>query len=167
MTDLRNQSRENDAQGADMSPVDLPACVSDLVKAVIRGMEDEMAPYDISSLEYGVLKDCMDKGECTATELAAVLPVDASRISRIVNVLVERGLLIRRRLQEDRRIVMLRLSDKGRELTSILNQRVQTYNATLMENVAEGELSVFASVTRRIVANHTAMQSSQGPQEGA
>ena len=167
MTDHRNQTQETDAQGADTPPIDLPTCVSDLVKAVIRGMEDEMAPYYITSLEYAVLRACMDKGECTATELAAVLPVDASRISRIVNTLVERGLLIRRRLREDRRVVMLRLSDEGNELTSTLNQQMQAYNARLMENVAEEELSVFASVTRKILANHAAMEQSHGPQERA
>ena len=126
-----------------------------------------MAPYYITSLEYGVLRDCMIKGECTATELAATLPVDASRISRIVNTLVERGLLIRRRLRDDRRVVMLRLSDEGRELTSTLNQRMQAYNARLMENVAEEELSVFASVARKILANHTDMAAAHGTQGSA
>lgn len=148
-------------------PMDLSTYVSDLVRAVIRGMEDEMAPYEVTSIEYGVLRGCMDRGECTATELAAVLPVDASRISRVVNVLVERGLLLRRRLQDDRRIVMLRLSDNGRELTSILNQQMQEYNATLIDNIAEKDLRVFASVTRRVLANRAAMEQSHGPQEGA
>ena len=167
MTDPRNQSQENDVQGAKTPSIDLPAYVADLVRAVIRGMENEMAPYYITSLEYGVLKDCMDKGECTATELAAKLPVDASRISRIVNALVERGLLIRRRLRDDRRVVMLRLSDEGSELTSTLNQRMQAYNARLMENVAEEELSVFASVARRILANHKDMEAAQETQGSA
>ena len=46
-----------------------------------------------------------------------MLPVDASRVSRIVTAVVDRGLLVRRRLPEDRRVVMLHLSEEGRDLT--------------------------------------------------
>ena len=161
MTESQHQQRHISDSRAETPLIDLPAYVSDLVRAVIRGIEHEMEPFEVSSLEYGVLRDCMDKGECTATELAEVLPVDPSRISRIVNTLVEKELLIRRRLSDDRRIVMLRLSDKGSELTSTLNRRVQEYNAKLMENISEDDVATFASVTHKILANHAAMEKPQ------
>lgn len=143
-----------------MPPVDLGACVASLVKSVVGGVASELHPYDLNPVEFNLLNVCMDENECTATELAEVLPVDASRISRIVTQLVNKGLLVRRRLRNDRRVVMLRLSESGNELTSMLRRRIQARENKLVENIPEEDIRVFASVTSRIMANHAATKSS-------
>ena len=93
----------------------------------------------------------MEEGELTATELARVLPVDASRISRLVTRMVDRKLLIRRRLRHDRRVVMLRLSEDGNELTAELRRRVQAYYSTITENVSDEEMRVFRSTVFKML----------------
>ena len=103
----------------------------------------------------------MEMGDCTATDLARVLPIDASRISRIVARLVDMDLLVRRRLRSDRRIVMLQLSPEGRELTSNLYRRIREHEARLTDGISEEELSALASITAKILANHAAMESPQ------
>lgn len=139
---------------------DLEACAMGLMIAVEMGIADEVAPYDLSPIEFNLLRACMDMGECTATQLATLLPVDASRISRIVNGLVNKGLLLRQRQTYDRRIVMLRLSDQGYELTESLNQRVQIYDNRLMEGISSGEMRAFVATARKILANHEAIRQS-------
>ena len=153
-----NQQDDRDPR-AGSPPADLDACVSGLVNAVEKGMAQEVTPYGLVPVEFNLLRICLEMGkETTATQLALLLPVDASRISRIVTGLVDRGLLRRRRLRQDRRVVMLRLSDEGRELTSQVMERMKSYDAQLTEGVGEDEMRAFASVTARIVANHAAMQ---------
>ena len=159
MTD--NQPSQHDQQMPPLPAVDLVECAENLLKSVLRGLAKEVDPYGLNAIEYSLLKACVRRGECNATDLAEVLPVDASRISRLVTGLVNKDLLIRRRLPEDRRIVMLRLSQKGIELTAMLNQRIEAYNSRLMENITEDELSVLESVTNRIMANHIALHSSR------
>ena len=66
--------------------------------------------------------------------------------------------MIRRRLRNDRRIVMLRLSEQGRELTSLLDRRLAAYDARLIENIGEEELITFRSVILKILANQTAIE---------
>ena len=141
--------------------MDLAGHVTGLVNAVTKGMADELEPYDLSPLDFDLLRFCMARGECSATELASVLPVDASRISRIVTRMVDMNLLVRRRLRDDRRIVMLRLSDRGAELTATLRQRIATIEAQLTQNIGEEEMGVFADVVSRIIANHEALQQSR------
>lgn len=131
--------------------------IADLFNALDKAMAREVAPHGITGLEYSLLWYCLE-GECTATQLAQVLPVDGSRISRVVTGLVDKGFLRRRRLRTDRRIVMLRLTEEGMELTSGIFQNMQSYYAMLTEGIGEEEMRVFASVTSRIVANHAAMQ---------
>ena len=139
---------------------DLGRYVSRLENAVYKGIASEATPYDLSPLDVYLLMICMEMRECTATQLAVQLPVDASRISRLVTVLADRGLLRRRRLRSDRRIVMLRLSPDGQAVTSELTERMQSYYSKLTEGLNEREMSTFESTALRIVANYEAMQES-------
>ena len=81
-----------------------------------------------------------------------------SRISVVVTKMVGRGLMRRRRLRNDRRIVMLSLTEEGKALTLKLQRRVQAYDARLSEGVSEEEMAVFASVTSKVMTNYTALQ---------
>lgn len=139
-------------------PADLEACVMRLETAVFRGMAEEVEPYDLTHIEFTLLRACMRKNECTATELARVLPVDASRISRIVNTLVNLGLLSRRRLRSDRRTVMLTLTEEGNELTARIHERMQEYYARLVEGISADDLRILENATSRILANYDAIR---------
>ena len=77
-----------------------------------------------------------------------------------MNGLVNKGLLIRQRQTYDRRVVMLRLSDEGYELTESLNQRVQIYDNRLMDGVTQEEMQAFVAITRKILANHESIRQS-------
>ena len=145
--------------GADLQP-DLGRFVSTLAQAVNRGIAREMAAHDLLPIDVHLLGVCRDKGECTATELAQLLPVEAARISRLVNNLVERGLILRRRPPNDRRVVMLRLSPEGVELTSEISRRMQELYAGLTQGITEWQLQVFSDAAFRMIGNLEAMADS-------
>ena len=86
-----------------------------------------------------------------------VLPVKISRISRIVAKLVDRGLMSRRGLRNDRRVVMLSLTEEGKTLTRELHRRVQAYDARLSEGVTEHEMAALASATSKVMANYATL----------
>lgn len=130
--------------------MDLGRCVTTLVNIVSKGTSNELDPYDLAPIEFSLLRFCLERTECTATELAEELPIDASRISRLVNRLFDKGLLIRQRQTDDRRVVMLQLSDHGRELTTALRDRIQAFYARITEDVDEAEMDVFVAVTSKI-----------------
>ncbi|MCY4113096.1 MAG: MarR family transcriptional regulator [Chloroflexi bacterium] len=132
-----------------------------LSTAIMKALADEAAPHDLQPVEFNLLQYCAETGECTATQLAQVLPVDASRISRIVTRLVEKDLLIRRRLPHDRRTVMLSLTKEGRRLVVELAGRIQTYLLRLLEGCDEGELLMVEALTAQMQTNYVAMLESQ------
>ena len=137
--------------------MDLGKCVTGLVNVVAKGTADELDSYDLSPVDFSLLRLCLERGECTATELADELPVDASRISRMVTRMVDKDLLIRRRLRDDRRVVMLRLSPLGNELVRRLLERIQGFYGQLTDNIGDEDMGVFTSVTLKILANYDAM----------
>ena len=93
------------------APVYWGAYIDEMFYALDKAMTREVVSRDITGLEYRLLCYCLD-GSRTATQLAQVLPVDASRISLVVTRLVDRGFLGRRRLRSDRRVVMLELTEE-------------------------------------------------------
>ena len=139
---------------------DLGPCVAVLVNPVAKGMaEIGGAPRPHTpgvrppqSLPGG-------GGGATTTQLAQILPVKMSRISVVVTKMVGRGLMRRRRLSNDRRVVMLSLTEEGKALTLKLHRRVQAYDARLCESVGEEEMAVFASATSKVMTNYAALQS--------
>lgn len=132
--------------------------IFDIFNALDKALVERASPHGITNSEYTLLWHCLE-GERTATQLAQVLPMDGSRISRVVTDLVEKDLLRRRRLQEDRRIVMLSLTDKGMELTSQIFQNMQSYYAVLTEGISEEDMRAFESVRSKILANSASMES--------
>lgn len=128
--------------------------ISELTNLALKSLTTQVAAYSLTPMEFDLLRVCytLDR-ECTATELARFLPVDPARISRLVNELVDKGLLRRRRTREDRRIVMLRLSDDGRVLIADIMADMTRYNARLIEGIGPDEMQVFLQVMSHIIAN--------------
>ncbi len=165
MTGPRRRSQgEQDESAGGVRP-DLGRYVSSLANAVYKGIGAEVARYDLSPLDIQLLMICMEMNECAATQLAQLLPVDASRISRLVTGLADRGLLRRRRLRRDRRIVMLRLSPRGQELTVQVTEHMQSYYARLTQGLNEREMRAFATTAMKISANYAAMVEAEEPSD--
>ena len=132
--------------------------IFDIFNALDKALVQRASPLGITNSEYTLLWHCLER-ERTATQLAQVLPIDGSRISRVVTDLVEKGLLRRRRLQDDRRIVMLGLTNKGMEITSQIYQIMKRYYATLTEGISEEDMETFVSVKAKILANYALTES--------
>ena len=158
MTDTQGNHPDHSRRRSEEPSVDLGKYVTNLIKVVTKGTEDELADHGIIPIEFSVLRLCLERTELTATDLAEELPIDASRVSRLVNRLVEKDLLVRRRLTEDRRVVMLRLSERGAELTQYILGQLWAYYASLTENIAEDDLQRFASTASAILDNYEAMR---------
>ena len=153
MSDTRDTQAERPIE-------DLGITVASLMNAVDKGTAEETTAHDLSPMEFNLLSICMRGGEHTATQLAEMLPVDASRISRVVTRLVDMGLLRRRRLRSDRRIVMLRLTERGHEVASLISQQVQTYNDKITQGITAEEIRGFEAAASKIIANYTALAQS-------
>ena len=150
----------SDAEG-EAGTADLGTCVAGLVNAVARGMAEIVAPHGLTHIDFALLRLFLGVEEWTTSQLAETLPLAPSGISRSVTKLADKGLVQRRRLLSDRRVVMLTLTHEGLALTQKLHQRVQGYDSSLCKGISEEEMAVFASVSSRVMANYAALGQSQ------
>ena len=143
------------------TPADLGACVTGLVNAVARGMAQIVAPHGLTHIDFALLRLFLSVEEWNTTQLAQALPLAPSSISRSVTKLVDMGLIQRRRLLSDRRVVILTLTEDGLMLTQDLHQSVQAFDVSLCEGIGEEEMAVFSSVSSRVMANFETLQQSR------
>lgn len=73
--------------------------------------------------------------ELSLNELAGLLNLDNSTISRTINNLVEQGLVARETDQQDRRYIKLKLTDEGRNVYAGLNRKMETYYRSLLKDI--------------------------------
>ena len=153
LTEPEQPFQGNPESGAEL-PADMGRFVSNLAYVVDSGISRVVAPYNLQPVDVHVLMICREMQECTATQLVRQMPVDAARVSRLVNTLVEKNYLRRRRRRDDRRVVMLRLSPQGETLIAEAEARLQEYYAQLTEGMSEQEIRAFATAAMHILANY-------------
>ena len=124
-----------------------------LVSAYSKLAGEKLEPFELTPLHWALLDACFQGRADTVTSLTQVLPLDPASISRSVEALVRKGLLQRRRLPSDRRVVKLSLTKEGLELMPELGRRLQDVNSVLLKGVSEEEKMTFMRVAQRISAN--------------
>ena len=139
------------------SASDLGSCVTQLINVLARGSARIAADRELTHVDYALLRLFLEVEEWTTTQLARALPLAPSSISRTVTKLVYRGLVQRRRLLSDRRVVILTLTDEGLALTQDLHRRVRAYETGLCGNISDEELDVLTSITSKVMANYAAL----------
>ncbi len=105
---------------------------------------------DLTSDQHFVLRYIHSKEECTSTELADVFHVKKSSVTAIINRLVNRGLIERRRDTDDRRIVYLSLSESGEELFELSQEKVHKLVASFIQKFDEEEIMQFMSTYEKL-----------------
>ena len=140
---------------------DLGSCVSRLVNVLAKGTEEIVEPHGLTPMDYALLRLFLNGEQWNATQIAERLPVKVSRISRLVDKLVNMRLMRRRRHRSDRRVMLLTLTDEGKSLTLELFRRIEAYEASLQQDVIDGEKSALVSLTSKIMANYAQLTSEE------
>ena len=137
-----------------------------LVNTVSRGVDREAAAFNLTPLEFALIRLLLVDLECTATGLTHMLSVNAPTISRVVSKLVDRGVLHRRRPRKDRRVVLLKLTEEGVALGLELHEIAHSYEERLTRGISAEGQEVFLATIRKIVANHATLERSESDSGG-
>ena len=133
----------------DFSDRPLPLQIVDLGVMIERRWAEILSPHNISPAEYRLLAVLSEIGPTTAVEIGPLITLEQSLISRTVQRLFEKELLVRQRSQKDRRRVTLRATPAGvtlvRQLLGPLNQLANTLTA-IMTDQQRGQIEATIAV---------------------
>ncbi|MCZ8518361.1 MULTISPECIES: MarR family winged helix-turn-helix transcriptional regulator [Paenibacillus] len=109
--------------------------------------------YDVTFEQWTLLVQLWNEDGLTQSKLAALTRRDQPGVSRLVDNMIKRDLVIRESHPEDRRKNRIYLTAKGAQLQRKLVVEAMANNADAVGGVSPQELAVFRSVLDRIIDN--------------
>lgn len=112
-----------------------------------------LAVFDMTHAQFGIFLRLLHGHADTAADLAREMMTDAGAMTRMLDRLEGKGFLERKRSSEDRRIVKVVLTDKGKELADQMMQVAVDVLNQHLSGFTEAELAQFKDFLRRMTAN--------------
>jgi DNA-binding MarR family transcriptional regulator len=112
--------------------------VWDTIRGNIRTIAAEN--FEITVEQFHILRH-IRKGRGSVSELAIVKQISRSAISQAVDVLVDKGLIVRQTKAEDRRYVTLELTKNGNDLLNAIFEKNRIWMIEKMASMSQEELN--------------------------
>ena len=108
--------------------------------------------HGLSPTQYNVLRILRGAGEDGASckDVGARLVASDPDITRLMDRLEKRGLLVRDRAKEDRRVVTHRLTREGLNLVNVLDRPIQRMHREIMRNIEPERLKVLIAILEEV-----------------
>lgn len=119
-----------------------------------EGFAEELAADGLTLQMYRVLAVLQERHQLSLGELAKLLRIEMSTLSRLVTTLKKRGMLERSRLETDGRTVSIILTEEGMSLlTTLLIPRAKYWEKKAIEGLSSSEIEALKMTLNRIYAN--------------
>ena len=115
-------------------------------------LTDLLKPSGLSPTQYNVLRilrGASCKGVC-CREIGERLITRDPDVTRLIDRLEKRNLLLRTRDKEDRRFVTIQLTPGGLELVNQLDEPIEKWNRKLMRNISRGDTKVLIELLEQL-----------------
>lgn len=107
---------------------------------------------NISLVEWRILVGISTAGETSQRYLVDFTKAEQAQVSRCLTSLIEKGLILSRRCDDDRRTMRYKHSESGGQLFDRLMPEIAQYNETVDRALNNAELNQFLSFCERIAA---------------
>lgn len=88
---------------------------NDILRIEEKSLKKSKDLVDLSVTEIHTIEAIGEKEERTMSEVANDLGITVGTLTTAINKLIKKGYVERRRIEEDRRIVLVKLTDKGKK----------------------------------------------------
>lgn len=139
----------------DPGPAGVDRAVAEIEALLRQRRRSSMAWWrecDLSIAQLHLLATLNERGPTTVGALADALAISAPSASSIVDRLVERGTVDRVRSTEDRRQVLVSLSEAGRRLADEMQGLSQTTLRAVLQQLEAGDLADLLRLLPRLAA---------------
>ncbi|MEA5009924.1 MarR family transcriptional regulator [Clostridium tyrobutyricum] len=119
---------------------------------VFQYLKTNLEPFDVTPVQYGILKCLWTKDGQTPKQIADILGLDGSTITGILDRMEKKKFVKRTENPEDRRTLKVVITDKGSRLQKPVEEVVNKVNQYMLEIFTEKEQKKFKSFLR-LIAN--------------
>ncbi|MFQ5659712.1 MAG: MarR family winged helix-turn-helix transcriptional regulator [Gammaproteobacteria bacterium] len=118
--------------------------------AVFRDFVNTLGSYEISPTQFGTLVIIQSNPGIKQSDLAKAMQLDRSSIVPLIDRLEKNGLVMRERLQDDRRTNALNITQEGNKLLKVLQPLVLKHEHRLVKNLTKTEQNQLITLLRKI-----------------
>jgi len=109
-----------------------------------------IADQQLTPLQFAALMKLADVGEASQNHLGRLTAMDAATMQGVIKRLIARGLIARRPDPDDRRRLLLTLTDEGRVLVDVATARGHRISDETLEPLSPSERQTFLKLLRRL-----------------
>lgn len=134
-----------------IQPVDFPCWLMRIISTVVRAEVDRrMEPLGLTQAQWIPVLHLASGKAHTAADLARRTLQTPGAMTRLVDRLVDKGIIERERSTDDRRVVSLCLTDEGLAAARQVPDIVKGVNSAALSPLSPDELTQFHGYLRRI-----------------
>ena len=138
------------APGRDTVAQEVHKAINDLIRVYQFRDRDRICCYDVSVTQSHALDRLRRLGSLTLNELAAAMYIEKSTASRLVDGLIARGYVTRRRHPDDGRTILVSLTRPGERLAVRIEEDMVRMEARILADFSEAERETIARALRAL-----------------
>lgn len=127
--------------------------VTRLARAIEADFEARLKAHNVTRVSWAVLSAIKHHDQTTPAALSSFLGIDRAAITRHLDRIEERGLIIRDRSSSDRRSVNIKLTSEGERLVPELAAKSRAANEKFAVSLTQSETDTLLALIRRMLAN--------------
>lgn len=118
--------------------------------AIARMYNQQANKYDLTMSMGFVLLNIDTKEGTPATKIAPLMGLEARSLTRLLKTMEENGLILRKSVASDRRLVKIFLTKEGKQKKEKSKEVVLKFNNTVRQYVSDEKLAVFFEVLQNV-----------------
>ena len=134
--------------------MNLDQCINFLLTGaqhkVFQDLKKELEQYDLTPIQYGVLKCVWQLEFHNPKEIAEYLGIENSTISGILDRMEKKELIERKIDKDDRRFVYIDLTESGKALEEPVNKTIEDFNKEVLSIFTEKEAEDLRAMLRKL-----------------
>lgn len=128
----------------------LDACFDAFHRVMMRSSAPPASDVELSPQDGRALVTLAGRGRLTMTDFSELLGVPLSTATRMVERLIDKGLALRSRIEDDRRVVCVELSEEGNKLNQTFLEHRRTIGRSMLAPLTHGEREIFIELMTKI-----------------
>lgn len=116
-------------------------CLRELIRILVRDLgileKSDSNCHGVTISQCHAIVEIGRANEISLNELAKILNLDKSTMSRTINKLVDDNLAVRELHPEDRRYIVIKLTDKGSRLFKTIEENMTNYYKEIFISIPE------------------------------
>ena len=115
---------------------------NDILRIEEKSLKESKELSDLSVTEIHTIEAIGEKKERTMSEVANDLSITVGTLTTAINKLIKKGYVERRRIEEDRRIVLIKLTEEGKRARYLHKKFHDDMISATIESLGEEEETV-------------------------